>query len=154
MKKKKQSNEHYLIQDETNGRDTVGTTRFDLSSTIGLLALATLDAVVGVILLGVHGGDDVDGDVDCVAFTRFANKTPSYCTPFSSIETTNCCSPDSEPADDKNIAINIHFCIQCHNHNHNCNHKPTNLPRLNNLNCMPDRSASGLHALRRSWLPL
>lgn len=90
------------IQDETNGRVTVGTTRFDLSSTMGLLVLAPLDVVVGVILLGVHGGDDVDGLVDCVAFTRFANKTPSYCTPFSSIETTNCCSPVSEPVRKKN----------------------------------------------------
>lgn len=62
-------------------------------------AFAPLDVVVvGVILLGVHGGDEVDGLVDCVAFTRFANSTPSYCTPFNSIDTTNCCSPDSEPA--------------------------------------------------------
>lgn len=53
--------------------------------------------MVGVILLGVHGGDDVTGLGACVAFTRFADKTPSYCTPFSSIETTSCGSPDSEP---------------------------------------------------------
>lgn len=71
--------------------------RFGRSSTIGLLALAPLDVVVGVILLGVHGGDEVVGLGACVAFTRFADKTPSYCTPFSSIETTNCGSPDSEP---------------------------------------------------------
>lgn len=71
--------------------------RFGRSSTIGLLALAPLDVVVGVILLGVHGGDDVTGLGACVAFTRLADKTPSYCTPFSSIETTSCCSPDSEP---------------------------------------------------------
>lgn len=85
------------IQDDTNGRDTVGTIRFGRSSTIGLVALAPLDVVVGVTLLGVHGGDDVVGLVDCVVFTRLADKTPSYCTPFNSIETTNCCSPDSEP---------------------------------------------------------
>lgn len=100
----------YSIQDDTNGRDTVGTIRFGRSSTIGLLALAPLDVVVGVTLLGVHGGDDVVGLVDCVVFTRFADKTPSYCTPFNSIETTNCCSPDSEPINTHRRNIEMLHC--------------------------------------------
>lgn len=84
----------YSAYDDISGRATV-TTRLERSSTIGLpLALTALDA--DVILLGVHGGEFVDGLVDCAALTPLANKTPSYCTPFNSIETTNCCSPVSE----------------------------------------------------------
>lgn len=79
------------------------TLRLERSSTIGLPVLVPLLVEVVVILLGVHGGDEVDGVVDCAAFTPFANKTPSYCTPFNSIDTTNCCSPVAELPKEKQI---------------------------------------------------
>lgn len=139
---------------DINGRDTVGTIRFGRSSTIGLLALAPLDVVVGVILLGVHGGDEVTGLGACVAFTRFADKTPSYCTPFSSIETTSCGSPDSVPTKSEKQSFEVNFHFSAVFFSFAVIAAKFDLPRLNSLNCMPESSASGLHAFRRSLLPL